>query len=240
MKFCKLTTLTTIFILLISTNAYSAKVNVPTDFPNSFEMEVISGFAYLDNPVEGWGAGLTLNSTGMPIGFDASAFNGIGVGEGSSAITTNSFDNYNIASGIFFGLPFDLSLYGNGNGSLVDNDNGSGEWSLSIGTKVDWLNGITFDLGQLNFTTDAYASYYDENYLLQTVSGSAMDYETGDAFFIAQSDIITGTGLIDGMRLTIGISGNDPVVNAVPVPTAVWLFGSGLIGLVGFSKRKKA
>ncbi|MCW9025191.1 MAG: PEP-CTERM sorting domain-containing protein, partial [Gammaproteobacteria bacterium] len=29
-------------------------------------------------------------------------------------------------------------------------------------------------------------------------------------------------------------------VSAVPVPAAVWLFGSGLIGLIGFSKRKKA
>lgn len=28
-------------------------------------------------------------------------------------------------------------------------------------------------------------------------------------------------------------------VSAVPVPAAVWLFGSGLLGLVGFSKRKK-
>ncbi len=28
--------------------------------------------------------------------------------------------------------------------------------------------------------------------------------------------------------------------SAVPVPTAVWLFGSGLIGLVRFTKRKKA
>jgi hypothetical protein len=27
-------------------------------------------------------------------------------------------------------------------------------------------------------------------------------------------------------------------VNAVPVPAAAWLFGSGLIALVGFSKRK--
>ena len=29
-------------------------------------------------------------------------------------------------------------------------------------------------------------------------------------------------------------------VSAVPVPAAVWLFGSGLIGLIGFAKRKKA
>lgn len=29
-------------------------------------------------------------------------------------------------------------------------------------------------------------------------------------------------------------------VSAVPIPAAVWLFGSGLIGLVGFARRKKA
>jgi hypothetical protein len=28
-------------------------------------------------------------------------------------------------------------------------------------------------------------------------------------------------------------------VSAVPVPAAVWLFGSGLIGLVGFARREK-
>jgi hypothetical protein len=28
-------------------------------------------------------------------------------------------------------------------------------------------------------------------------------------------------------------------VSAVPVPAAVWLFGSGLIGLTGLAKRKK-
>jgi hypothetical protein len=29
-------------------------------------------------------------------------------------------------------------------------------------------------------------------------------------------------------------------VSAVPVPAAVWLFGSGLLGLVGISRRKKS
>jgi hypothetical protein len=29
-------------------------------------------------------------------------------------------------------------------------------------------------------------------------------------------------------------------VSAIPVPAAVWLFGSGLIGLVGVARRRKA
>jgi hypothetical protein len=44
----------------------------------------------------------------------------------------------------------------------------------------------------------------------------------------------TGTGAnptTDSLTLNVG---------AVPVPAAVWLFGTALIGLVGFSKRKKA
>lgn len=36
-----------------------------------------------------------------------------------------------------------------------------------------------------------------------------------------------------------GYFGPNLRVNAVPVPAAIWLFGTGLIGLVGFSKRRK-
>jgi hypothetical protein len=29
-------------------------------------------------------------------------------------------------------------------------------------------------------------------------------------------------------------------VSAVPIPTAIWLFGSGLLGLIGVARTKKA
>ena len=40
----------------------------------------------------------------------------------------------------------------------------------------------------------------------------------------------------NGTFLTVDVQ----VIPAVPVPAAVWLFGSGLIGLVGIARRKKA
>jgi len=43
-------------------------------------------------------------------------------------------------------------------------------------------------------------------------------------------------GFIDGFNYEIIINGS---VSAVPVPAAVWLFGSGLIGLFGINRRKK-
>lgn len=42
---------------------------------------------------------------------------------------------------------------------------------------------------------------------------------------------IDGVGTVDFENVSI---------TAVPVPAAIWLFGSGLIGLISFSKRKKA
>ena len=40
-----------------------------------------------------------------------------------------------------------------------------------------------------------------------------------------------------GARVSLGLDGVS--ISAVPIPSAVWLFGSGLIGLVGFARRKK-
>jgi len=69
---------------------------------------------------------------------------------------------------------------------------------------------------------------------------------TGAAPFT--DDGIAGSPLIDGpfpgfnVNLDIG-SGNSMTVlsvSNVPVPAAVWLFGSGLLGLIGMARRKKA
>jgi hypothetical protein len=54
------------------------------------------------------------------------------------------------------------------------------------------------------------------------------------------SDILTyniGPGFEFGSLLS---APNFGYTSAVPVPAAVWLFGSGLIGLVGLARRKKA
>ncbi len=48
---------------------------------------------------------------------------------------------------------------------------------------------------------------------------------------------LTG-GRIEGMGSTNDLAAKLGTVSVVPVPAAVWLFGSGLIALVGFAKRK--
>jgi len=43
---------------------------------------------------------------------------------------------------------------------------------------------------------------------------------------------------VDYDRITINSGSHLVKISSVPVPPAVWLFGSGLIGLIGFAKRK--
>ena len=47
--------------------------------------------------------------------------------------------------------------------------------------------------------------------------------------------IAINTDAFDGAD-TIGV--DNFAISSVPVPAAVWLFGSGLIGLIGLSRRK--
>ena len=48
--------------------------------------------------------------------------------------------------------------------------------------------------------------------------------------------------LLEGALVPDGTGGftADAFVTVIPVPAAVWLFGSGLLGLVGIARRKKA
>jgi hypothetical protein len=56
-------------------------------------------------------------------------------------------------------------------------------------------------------------------------------FADGSSFFSDNSKLaFTGTG-------TIGIDNFG--VSAVPIPATVWLFGSGLIGLIGLGRKKK-
>ncbi len=93
------------------------------------------------------------------------------------------------------------------------------------------------------------------------ISGGTLDILTVSRFDSIQSgsiswDLTSYTGLTLGLRLllqsedpgiqftgttttisNLAIANNLP--SPVPIPAAVWLFGTALIGLVGFSKRRK-
>jgi hypothetical protein len=78
----------------------------------------------------------------------------------------------------------------------------------------------------LNFTMSGVAGDTINDYAI----GSTLNPSSGE-FFAAH---IAGFDMTNGVN-SAQFSGSTPVV---PVPAAVWLFGSGLLGLVGVARRK--
>ena len=78
-----------------------------------------------------------------------------------------------------------------------------------------------------------------KTYLKVTTDGSAGDF-TGDVSYTGGSLMgnLTGGSIVGYFTGTHLDSAELGPVSVVPVPAAVWLFGSGLIGLMGMAYRK--
>ena len=132
-------------------------------------------------------------------------------------------------------------------GELIDNLSDSDSWVFGPGSTC--LSGpcydISFDTGTLSTT-------------IETTVGATLDFDASLDIF-AQGTSFGGDGaygsadfydsfgfmitpLTEGVALDFGsITLADVDLGAtVPVPPAVWLFGSGLIGLIGIARRKQA
>ncbi len=102
-----------------------------------------------------------------------------------------------------------------------------------IGT-ISW----SFDATALgNGLTDATLSFYDINYVTSS-AGYTANSTTGSysslTLWGADGTADPNTGMFDTNTTSMGM---DLVVTFVPVPAALWLFGSGLAGLAGLSLR---
>ncbi|MDH5767086.1 MAG: VPLPA-CTERM sorting domain-containing protein [Gammaproteobacteria bacterium] len=229
-------------VLVFSTSVHAAKVNVPGDFPGTFNMDLLGGNFYWSVPGFTEGFELAIDTQAKAIQFDASAFDNSSLyGEGTSSLTLDPINDWHIGTTGYFGTsPVEFYVHGAGTGTLVDNDTSTaGDWTLEVPMYATW-NGERFDLPNMILTTSATYSYLGIYGGYQTISGTSMDYETGDAFLVGQSVFNNPDSLFHGTVVTLGFFANDPVVSAVPVPAAAWLFGSGLIGLAGFARRRKA
>jgi len=136
---------------------------------------------------------------------------------------------------ITFGLPISPSftsgyMTGSLSGSYVDaNNDGSAMLSLN-----SW-EGLIDGASQMS---------------LLSLAGPCMGAGCSVSFGEVTDGPILYTGGANntiGIHMNFGLSAGDSVtfdtlfdVTPVPVPAAVWLFGSGLIGLAGIARRKKA
>ncbi|MFK5949251.1 MAG: VPLPA-CTERM sorting domain-containing protein [Methylococcales bacterium] len=125
-----------------------------------------------------------------------------------------------------------LSVTGTGNTASLD----------MTGWTVFW-NGGNIDMGSGTATIDATDP---ANIIVTPNAGTqfaaitcGVDCTEGDSFTLDYAANVP-TGAFAGFFYTLHLEGTIGAPSAIPVPAAVWLFGSGLIGLAGVARRRKA
>ena len=164
-----------------------------------------------------------MDGTGATINTDTAVTGDIGAGAWSVSSTNTFFGAiWTAHSGTTFGpgtYTFDASNAQDGSAMITGVTVGAGQ----VGGHILFNWGATADIDVVN-VWDVAGDVYTSS---DVVSGA---FPTGDG--------IRGLGMVDGPFLTY--HANFDFVAPVPVPAAVWLFGSGLLGLVGVARRKKS
>ena len=112
--------------------------------------------------------------------------------------------------------------------------NGGGVWvnSFTTGASSGATDGAGGISGNIVITDNWNSTNFDQG---GAFSGTTVGDELSGSFDIGWTSLIVG-GPFDGQTGTYNVQGT---YSAVPVPAAVWLFGSGLVGLVGVARRRR-
>ena len=169
-----------------------------------------------------------------------------------------------LASGATWASEYNDSLIGNGYYSLKEGINGNGYWDVGR----NGFTGLAIDGGSMTFSFESdvnyvggFMNYYSSTNFDVKIEAIARDERVLESYIINDqvSDplafISTPGGINDGafrgilrdtsdiaaFRVSNGYAVLDDLTfgtAAVPVPAAMWLFGSVLLGLVAVARRK--
>jgi hypothetical protein len=143
------------------------------------------------------------------------------------------------ATGLFNAIDFGLQANDVISGTDLKRD---GVVVANVGSATPASDGGTYDQGPAPL---AMTTLNTTTLCIPDIDCAGNAFSGGAPFF---DDGIAGSPLVDapfsGFNVNFDIgSGNSLTVTqitTVPVPAAVWLFSSGLMGLVGFARRKKS
>ncbi len=113
-----------------------------------------------------------------------------------------------------------------------DHDFFTGSYTEDLGANGGSVLGASYDLDKVSFEIALDQFSVGEDFTVVWTAITAAVSKGGETLADAQFwDPIGGT---PGSFFSVG-----PGISPVPVPAAIWLFGSGLLGLVGISARKR-
>jgi hypothetical protein len=139
---------------------------------------------------------------------------------------TNRIDNvWNFSHGGFLSLTGDLDFDGDNTMDIIGATLVSGTFLNASNVHFESSNFI-FNVASGSFTDQKHAE------ILSFYGLPAVDYLGG------MSISFTSGSITDNAFMSDSIYSGSIVNTAVPVPAAIWLFGSALLGLLGYSHRR--
>ena len=147
-------------------------------------------------------------------------------------LTGTVTDRYSSFYGGYVSNPFDLTIGSTiiATGSFDNTGFDDSSWGYDDADLID----ITITVGSTVYTL-ADANIFGANIEFLDNEFNDLEYNSADGQFNSFYDTFRGESWNFEGDWTYS-----ETVSAVPVPVAAWLFGSGLIGLVGLARRNKA
>jgi hypothetical protein len=174
-------------------------------------------------------------ASAITLSFDPSSQN-VGVGDPVSVDLRISGLENDILSGFDLEISFDDSILSFQSFTVGPGPTGLDPFGLDFGALSYGfdLGFGTAAVGDLSLETDATLQFFQpDSFVLGTLNFNALSW--GTSALDISSFLLAGE-----LALPLDADVQSGSVSVVPVPAAIWLFGTGLIGLVGFSKRRKA
>ena len=173
------------------------------------------------------------------------AFSGVVTGEGGGGQGANQlsiYNDYNNQGAHTSGQLVEAIVFRDI--GTIEASNIGETWTFSFDAKQGNIEGATTAEAYVKVLTPGFATQANETFNTTNLgfnwTGGSIDVLI-DAAFVGSTLQIGFNSVASGNQGSGVFYDNLNVgVNAVPVPAAVWLFGSGLLGLVGVARRRKA
>lgn len=156
-------------------------------------------------------------------------------GNNNTVYRSIDLSDFSVGSGGYFVICNDTLLVANCNYDFTNStswfQNGSPD-AIALYNSTGLIDSLSYEGEMTAFTEGSVLTVADSNSITASISRLPNGFDSNDNNLDFQLGCITpGTANISG-------SGNCSSPAVVPLPPAVLLFGSGLIGLAGFAKRK--
>jgi len=158
-------------------------------------------------------------------------------GSNSSSYRTIDLSGFSIDANSFFVMCGDASAVANCNYSFTTTNswfqNGTPD-AIALYENNNLLDSLSYEGILFSFTEGEFLTIADNNTDIVSISRIPNGFDSN------RNNIDFQLGCITPGSSNIAGSGDCSVtsVSAVPLPAAAWLFGSGIIGLAGFARRK--